>query len=64
MLGWLAAYAEVELLIKVGEYKAGSDPQTDLAIARNRPVNDFLRQRTDEVSSFAETEARMAEVSR
>lgn len=64
MLGWLAAYADVELLIKVGEYKAGSDPQTDLAIARNRPVNDFLRQRTDEVSPFAETQARMAEVSR
>lgn len=49
---WLAAYAEVELLIKVGEYKKGSDPESDLAIAKYRLINAFLQQRTDEFDSF------------
>ena len=49
---WLAAYADVELLIKVGEYKKGSDPEADLAIAKYKEINNFLRQRTDEFDSF------------
>ncbi|WP_375453323.1 type III secretion system ATPase SctN [uncultured Methylobacterium sp.] len=49
---WLAAYAEVELLIKVGEYKKGSDPESDLAIAKYRLINAFLQQRTDEFDDF------------
>jgi type III secretion protein N (ATPase) len=50
--GWLAAYAEVELLVRVGEYKPGSDPQADQAIARNKDINAFLRQRTTEFDDF------------
>ena len=50
---WLATYAEVELLIKVGEYKKGSDPDADLAIAKYRSINAFLQQRTDEFDDFA-----------
>ncbi|WP_378940846.1 type III secretion system ATPase SctN [Mesorhizobium sp. ANAO-SY3R2] len=49
---WLAAYAEVELLVKVGEYKPGSDAQSDLAIAKYKDINAFLRQRTDEFDDF------------
>jgi type III secretion protein N (ATPase) len=49
---WLATYADVELLIKVGEYKKGSDPEADLAIAKNKPINSFLQQDTDEFDSF------------
>ena len=49
---WLAAYADVELLVKVGEYKQGSDPEADLAIAKYKEINAFLRQRTDEFDGF------------
>ncbi|MDO8276858.1 MAG: type III secretion system ATPase SctN [Burkholderiaceae bacterium] len=40
----LARYQEVELLLRVGEYKRGSDPQTDLAVARRDEIVNFLRQ--------------------
>jgi type III secretion protein N (ATPase) len=49
---WLAAYADVELLIKVGEYQSGSDPDTDLAIAKHDPIKAFLQQATDEFQAF------------
>jgi len=49
---WLAAYADVELLVKVGEYKKGADPQSDMAIEKYPRINDFLRQGTDEFDSF------------
>ena len=49
---WLATYADVELLVKVGEYKKGSDADADLAIAKYKPINAFLQQETDEFDSF------------
>ncbi len=52
---WLATYADVELLVKVGEYKKGSDPDADLAIAKYKEINAFLQQRTDEFDPFETT---------
>ncbi len=49
---WLAAYADVELLIRVGEYKEGADPEVDLAVAKYKAINAFLRQDTDEFDAF------------
>jgi type III secretion protein N (ATPase) len=49
---WLATYADVELLVKVGEYKPGADADADMAIAKLKPVNAFLQQRTDEFDTF------------
>jgi ATP synthase in type III secretion protein N len=49
---WLATYADVELLVKVGEYKKGSDPEADMAIAKNKPINAFLQQGTNEFDPF------------
>jgi type III secretion protein N (ATPase) len=51
----MAKYAEVELLVKIGEYKRGADAATDTAIDKIEPIRKFLRQRTDERSSFADT---------
>jgi len=51
----MAKYAEVELLVKIGEYKRGGDAVTDLAIDRNEPIRKFLRQKTDEHSAFADS---------
>lgn len=55
----LAKYQEVELLVKIGEYKRGVDPTTDEALDKIDSINAFLRQRTDERSSFEETLAAM-----
>jgi len=51
----MAKFAEVELLVKIGEYKRGADALTDIAIDKNEPIRKFLRQRTDESSSFGDT---------
>jgi type III secretion protein N (ATPase) len=51
----LARHAEAEFLVRVGEYKTGSDPLTDRAIASIDHLRGFLRQREDETSSFEET---------
>lgn len=51
----LAKYQEVELLVKIGEYKRGADATTDEALDKIDRINAFLRQRTDERSSFEET---------
>lgn len=51
----LAKYAELELLVQIGEYKKGADAEADNALARIGQVNAFLRQGTEEQSSFART---------
>ena len=51
----LSHYKKNELLIRIGEYKPGSDRQADFAIKYIDPVNRFLKQLVDEKSSFEET---------
>jgi type III secretion protein N (ATPase) len=51
----MAKYQEVELLVKIGEYKRGSDALADQAIDRIDRIREFLKQRTDERVSFEET---------
>lgn len=51
----LAHYKKNELLIRIGEYKPGSDRQADFAIKYIEPVNRFLKQLVEEKSSFEET---------
>lgn len=51
----MAKYQEVELLVKIGEYKRGSDAMADQAIDRIERIREFLRQRTDEYVSFDDT---------
>jgi len=43
----LARYREIELLIQVGEYRAGSDPVADEAIAKLPKIRAFLSQSHD-----------------
>ena len=57
----LAKYSEVELLLKIGEYKKGSDPETDEAIEKNGAVNAFLRQGLDERPVYADTIEKLKE---
>ena len=51
----LAKYAEVELLVQIGEYKKGADAEADFALGHIQAVNAFLRQGLEEKSSFEET---------
>ncbi len=55
----LAKYAEVELLVKIGEYKRGADKSTDEAIDKIDALRGFLKQRTDERIGFDDTLAQM-----
>jgi type III secretion protein N (ATPase) len=51
----LAKYSEVEMLIKLGEYKPGGDAVTDEAVKKIDAINKFLRQGVHEKSTFEET---------
>lgn len=48
-------YQELELLLKLGEYKVGTDAESDEAIAKNKTINTFLKQDVNEHSDYAET---------
>lgn len=56
----MARYADIELLLKVGEYTTGSDAMTDQAITQQGAIEAFLRQPTEERAAFAETVRRLA----
>ena len=51
----LAKYAEIELLVQLGEYKKGTDAEADFALSHIDAVNAFLKQGLDERSGFEET---------
>ncbi|MDR2677266.1 MAG: type III secretion system ATPase SctN [Puniceicoccales bacterium] len=51
----LSKYQEVELLLRIGEYKRGNDKETDEAIDRINEINGFLRQGLQEKDTFEET---------
>ena len=55
----LSNYRKNELLIRIGEYKPGSDKNADFAIKYIDKVNRFLRQVVDERCTFEETIAQL-----
>jgi flagellum-specific ATP synthase len=61
----LSAYADMEELIRIGAYRAGSDPLLDRAIRLNPALEAFLGQAPDEVTrldhSFLTLQALLAE---
>jgi type III secretion protein N (ATPase) len=57
-----AKYNEIELLVQLGEYKAGTDPLADKAIDRIPKIKEFLKQGTRDQASFDEMLARLQEV--
>src|SRR5690606_25897495 len=60
----MARYAQVELLIRLGEYTPGTDAQTDVAIGRHDAIERFLCQDVKTISSFADTKNRLLELIR
>ncbi|WP_296246170.1 FliI/YscN family ATPase [Pseudomonas sp. UBA4194] len=51
----MAQYDEVELLLRVGEYRSGTDAGIDAAVARQPAIEAFLRQPADQYVSFGDT---------
>jgi type III secretion protein N (ATPase) len=51
----MAKYQEVELLVRIGEYKAGNDAVADEAIKKLDAINAFLKQGLQEQTTQAET---------
>jgi flagellum-specific ATP synthase len=48
----LAAYTNMEELIRIGAYRTGADPQVDRAILLNPALEGFLAQDKDEVTTL------------
>ena len=51
----LATYKKNELLIKIGEYKRGTDKNVDFSLDYIEKVNNFLKQKVDEKTTFEES---------
>src|ERR1700704_3646908 len=58
----MATYADMEELIRLGAYRAGSSPEVDEAIRLHEPLEGFLRQAMDEKSSLAEGYQQLAQI--
>jgi type III secretion protein N (ATPase) len=58
----LARYAEIELLVRVGEYKTGADPKSDEALAKIDRILAFLRQPFDDKTPFDATVDALQEI--
>jgi hypothetical protein len=59
----MAVYAEAEDMINVGAYRAGSNPSIDEAIAKHKPIEDFLIQEVTDRSSLEDTFSAMGAIS-
>lgn len=58
----LSAYQQIELMLKLGEYQAGNDALTDLAVESRSAVDDFLRQDLREPSPMEATLDQLTEL--
>lgn len=58
----IASYRDVEDLVSIGAYQAGSNPAADRAIQKWEPINGFLRQDKADGSQWDQTIGRMEEV--
>jgi type III secretion protein N (ATPase) len=48
----VSKYQEIELLLQIGEYKAGGDALADRAIHKMPDIETFLRQAPEEFHSL------------
>jgi flagellum-specific ATP synthase len=58
----MATYADMEELIRLGAYRAGSSPEVDEAIRLHGPLEDFLRQAKDENTSLGDGYQQLAQI--
>ncbi len=58
----MATYADMEELIRLGAYRAGTSAEVDEAIRLHKPLEAFLAQGKEEATSLAEGYQRLAEI--
>ena len=58
----MATYADMEELIRLGAYRAGSSAEVDEAIRLHEPLEAFLRQGKDENASLADGYRQLAQI--
>lgn len=58
----LAVYKEAEDLINIGAYKPGSNPKIDKAVKVIDGVNDFLKQKVEDPTTFTQTVRMMQQI--
>jgi flagellum-specific ATP synthase len=58
----MATYADMEELIRLGAYRAGSSPEVDEAIRLHEPLEAFLRQAKEEKSSLDDGYRQLAQI--
>jgi flagellum-specific ATP synthase len=58
----MATYADMEELIRLGAYKAGSSIEVDEAIRLHEPLEGFLRQGKDESTALTEGYGRLQRI--
>lgn len=58
----ISAYKQVEDLVQIGAYSAGSNPRADKAIALKVRIDALLQQRVEDRAPFAESVQRLREV--
>lgn len=58
----LAVYREIEDLVQIGAYAAGSNPEADAAIAYYPRLTELLRQARDEQTPFDQSRDRLVKI--
>ncbi|WP_300729755.1 FliI/YscN family ATPase [Pseudomonas sp.] len=58
----LAAHQQIELMLKLGEYQAGNDALTDMAVESRSRIDAFLRQDLREPTPFFATLDQLSEL--
>ncbi|NUM42313.1 MAG: flagellum-specific ATP synthase FliI, partial [Leptospiraceae bacterium] len=51
----ISIYEDSEELIKLNAYVKGSDPKTDISIEKKNIIDEFLKQKIEERSSYTAT---------
>jgi len=58
----MATYADMEELIRLGAYRAGSSAEVDAAIRLHKPLEAFLSQNKEEATTLAEGYRRLEQI--
>ena len=58
----LATYADLEDLVNIGAYTPGANPLNDLAVRMNPKIIEFLQQRTDAPTTFAQAKLQLLDL--
>jgi flagellum-specific ATP synthase len=58
----MATYSDMEELIRLGAYRAGSSPEVDEAIRLHAPLEAFLAQSKEEATSLGQGYQRLEQI--